>query len=150
MNEFKNQIIKAIDNELQERIKLAKESYQDAKESRDHETKSSAGDKHETGRAMMQQEMDRTETRIIQLQTFINEFKNLPVDEDMSVVAPGSVVQTDSGCYFIGLSLGKVHIDDWFIHAISVASPLGRLLLRKTTGEEVVLNGTIQKINAIY
>ena len=150
MNEFKHQIIKAINDELQERLKNAQQSYRDAKESRDHETKSSAGDKHETGRAMMQQEMDHTEARIHQLQSFINEFKSLPVEEETDIVLPGSVVQTNIGCYFIGLSLGKVLVDDWFIQAISIASPLGKLLLRKTVGEEVMLNNSVQKIKNIF
>jgi len=67
MNNFKkmkqlihNQLL----TDLDKRIKSAKEFIESAKESRDNDTKSSAGDKFETGREMMQMEIDKNETQL--------------------------------------------------------------------------------------
>ena len=60
-------------NQLQEmldrKIESAKKAIESAKEARDSDTKSSVGDKYETGRAMMQIELEKNE---VQLNKVIN------------------------------------------------------------------------------
>jgi hypothetical protein len=55
----KTEIHSVIMLHLQERMEQGQKDYHLAKESRDSDTKSSAGDKFETGREMMQREMDK-------------------------------------------------------------------------------------------
>ena len=54
------EIIKTLDVKIAESV-LAIES---AKESRDNETKSSVGDKYETGRTLMQQEVEKNRVQL--------------------------------------------------------------------------------------
>ncbi|WP_107039814.1 3-oxoacyl-ACP synthase [Brumimicrobium mesophilum] len=149
MEAIKKEVIKAIEEVLEERLALSNQAYNDALESRNNDTKSSAGDKYETSRAMMQQEMDNAEASIHQAKLFKNELSRLPVLEKSEKVISGSFVETDKGFYFLGLSLGKIEIQNQIIYAISTASPLGKLLLHKKVGDIIQLNNTQQAILSI-
>lgn len=146
MEAIKKEVIKAIEEELEERLSIAQQSYNDAMEARNNDTKSSAGDKYETSRAMMQQEMDNAEKSIHQVKVFQNELRRLPLEEKSEQIISGSFVETDKGFYFVGLSLGKLEIQNHLVYAISTASPLGKMLLYKKQGEEVFLNNSKQTI----
>lgn len=146
MEEMKEKVVSAIRKELEDRLNDSIQVYNDALESRNSNTKSSAGDKYETSRAMMQQEMDNAEVRIHQLKKLQNELSRLPVLEVATNAIAGSLIQTDKGYYFLGLSAGKIMVDSQIIYAISTASPLGKLLLHKSVGEEIILNNVKQKI----
>ncbi len=149
METIKKEVIKAIEKELDERLTISTQTYNDALESRNNDTKSSAGDKYETSRAMMQQEMDNAEAIIHQVKMFKNELQRLPVEEKSDKVISGSFVETDLGLYFLGLSLGKIEIQNQIVYAISTASPLGKMLLHKKVGDEISLNNTKQSIKSI-
>ena len=149
METIKKEVIKAIEKELEERLAISTQTYNDALESRNNDTKSSAGDKYETSRAMMQQEMDNAEVRIHQVKVFKNELKRLPIKEKTDIIISGSFVETDRGLYFLGLSLGKLEIQNQIVYAISTASPLGKMLLHKKVGDEINLNNTQQTIKSI-
>lgn len=143
---MKKQVVQALNDELEERLKLSTQAYNDALESRNNDTKSSAGDKYETSRAMMQQEMDNAEISIHQAKLFKNELSRLPLEENSEVVISGSLVETNLGIYFLGLSLGKVVVNNQVVYAVSTASPLGKLLLNGKVGDAINLNNTQQKI----
>lgn len=143
---MKKQVVKAIEKELEERLNMATQTYNDALESRNNDTKSSAGDKYETSRAMMQQEMDNAEISIHQVKVFQNELNRLPLKEDSESVISGSLVETNTGIYFLGLSLGKIVVNNHIVYAISTASPLGKLLLKRKVGDFIDLNNAQQKI----
>ncbi|HZH86854.1 MAG TPA: 3-oxoacyl-ACP synthase [Brumimicrobium sp.] len=143
---MKKQVVKAIEKELEERLNMATQTYNDALESRNNDTKSSAGDKYETSRAMMQQEMDNAEISIHQVKVFQNELNRLPLKEDSESVISGSLVETNTGIYFLGLSLGKIVVNNHVVYAISTASPLGKLLLNRKVGDFIDLNNAQQKI----
>lgn len=53
-------------NHINDRISLLEKQLQSLKEARDNETKSSAGDKFETGRAMMQSEVQKIQSQLQQ------------------------------------------------------------------------------------
>ena len=125
---------------------MATQTYNDALESRNNDTKSSAGDKYETSRAMMQQEMDNAEISIHQVKVFQNELQRLPLEENANAVMSGSLVETTNGVYFLGLSLGKIEVNNQIVYAISTASPLGKLLLNKKVGDVIDLNSNQQKV----
>ena len=59
MNGIKQELYKQCKNYVSNCIDTAQKAIDDAVESANDDTKSSAGDKYETGREMMQQEIDR-------------------------------------------------------------------------------------------
>lgn len=149
MRKLKEKVIDALERELEERMDLLRQSYNDAIDARNNDTKSSAGDKYETGRAMIQQEIDRMGLRMREIKVLQNELKILPIKEESDTVISGSLVEMDSGIYFLGLSLGKIEVGNTCIYAISTHSPLGKLILNQREGDSVDLNQNKHRILSI-
>lgn len=108
------------------------------------ETKSSAGDKHETGRAMLQLEMEKAGQQLQDVQKMKETLVKINLKET-EVISLGSLVETNLGTYFISISAGQLLIENRTYFAISTSSPIGKLLLGKKEGQSLVWNG--RKIN---
>ena len=114
------------------------------------ETKSSAGDKHETGRAMLQLEMEKAGQQILGITLMKETLAKVDVSKTSKIAHLGSVVATNIGSYFLSISAGKLTAYGTNYFAVSVSSPIGKLLLGKKEKEEVVFNGKkiiIEKIS---
>ena len=113
------------------------------------ETKSSAGDKHETGRAMLQLEMEKTSQQLEGIYSMKTTLAKLKLDGTTDVVKLGNMVITDQANYFIAISMGEILISEKKYFSVSPGSPIGRLLLGKRVNDVVVFNGKSIKIDAI-
>ncbi len=113
-----------------------------------NETKSSAGDKYETGRAMMQLEKEKVASLIGQLQKQQKVLGEINPLINQKNIGLGSIVNTDSGYFFISISLGKIETDHSVI-CISPVSPLGNAMIGKLAGEQVVFNGKKYQIQEV-
>jgi hypothetical protein len=125
----------------------ATKDYELAKESRDSDTKSSAGDKFETGREMMQREMDKISASIDQSKNQLNFLSKINLNRPYSTVDLGCLIITDQGIYYISIGLGKVEINAEIIYAISLDSPIGQLFKGKRVGDILEFRGKTLKIN---
>ena len=125
------QILKMMDEQIKD-IKLAIES---AKESRDNETKCTSGDKYETGRAMMQLELEKNRVLLNKTLKLVNKLSQINLKKGYSKVEFGSLVYTNLGNYFISIGIGKIEIDNKTYYSISLASPIGEKLKNKKTGD---------------
>jgi transcription elongation GreA/GreB family factor len=130
---------------LEKTLEEARREYVLAKESRDSDTKSSAGDKFETGREMMQREMDKLSALVDNTLYSLNKLDRLANLPSSSVVAEGSLVETDQETYYISIGYGKTDS----IYAISIESPLGVELKGKKVGDRVEMRGRIITIKSI-
>jgi len=119
-------------------------------ESRDNETKSSVGDKYETGRAMMQMEYQKAQLQLLQTQSTRDELKAINLDRSNQQVGKGNLVETDNGNYFIAVGMGKILFEDKLYYCISLASPIGKLLNSKTLKDTIEFNSKRIFINNIY
>jgi transcription elongation GreA/GreB family factor len=115
-------------------------------EARNSDTKSSAGDKHEVGRAMVQQELDQLEARLVSIRSMQQELARVPMDGVHEHVGFGSLVTTNQGTYFIAIGLGAVKAKNGTCYAISLASPIGQALRGRRTGDVVTVNGRAIRI----
>jgi hypothetical protein len=113
------------------------------------ETKSSAGDKHETGRAMLQLEMEKAGQQLAGIKQMKETLAKLVVLKISKNACLGSIIVTDKRSYFLTISAGQLVVADKIYFAISISSPMGTLLLGKQENEEVVFNGKIILINTI-
>ena len=118
-------------------------------EARNSDGKSSAGDKHEVGRAMVQQELDKLEEQRAKLMALQQELAKVPLERKYEQVAFGSLVTTDQGHYLIAIGLGAVEVEGEVIYAISLASPIGKVLAGKKVGDAIVFNGRSVVIRGI-
>jgi hypothetical protein len=114
------------------------------------ETKSSAGDKHETGRAMLQLEMEKAGQQlagIVQMKVVLSKIDVLKSSKKACL---GSVIVTAKVSYFLSISAGQLAVADKSYFAISVSSPIGKLLLGKQEKEVISFNGkTIEIIRIV-
>ena len=133
----------------EERIASLQQILKEAQQAANNETKSSAGDKHETGRAMAQLETEKLTT---QLSEALNIKQNLaqinPTNTNNTVVL-GSIVHTNKGNFYLAASIGKVALESEIFFAISPASPIGKLMLTKKEKESFSLNGSEYTILAV-
>ncbi|MEM7103323.1 MAG: GreA/GreB family elongation factor [Bacteroidota bacterium] len=110
------------------------------KEARDNETKSSVGDKYETGRAMMQMEEDNFSRQLVQAREVVKRLSTIAPNKTYEKAALGSLISTTKGLYFLAIGLGKVVVDGKTYFCISVDSPIGKVLLNKQPGDTVSFN----------
>lgn len=111
------------------------------RESLRQETKSTAGDKYETGRAMVHIEQEKADRQFSTLMEQKAALDLLSVTPPGRIVAPGSLVHTSKGYFFLSIALGKTEVEGHTIYALSPQSPLGSLLLGSVPGATVTLNG---------
>lgn len=116
-------------------------------ESLTSETKSSAGDKHETGRAMIQLELEKLADQQKETRKLQEALSKIDIDKLSSAICLGSIVFTNQHNYFIGISAGEIIIDKLMFYAISPNTPIGKLLFGKVTGAIIDFRG--QKITII-
>jgi len=112
----------------------------EAQEAANEETKGSAGDKHETGRAMMHQERDRHAAVLAEALEQKRTFDQIRHDETSLHVKAGSLVKTDDGNFLIAVGIGKIEADGMTAFAIAASSPIGVLMLGKKAGEIISFN----------
>ena len=104
----KEQLFKSCETYLNERIDRISAALKDLEADLENETKSSAGDKYETGREMINLEWNKLS---VQLQQFrrLNETlemaKSRPVTDSIQL---GSLVQTSVANYFVAIPAGQV------------------------------------------
>lgn len=146
----KNKIIEACFDILDQKISQVKQAIHDSNTSLKEDTKSSAGDKYETSREMIQQDLNRYESQLHILNMDVELLKRIStLKEKMDTVVLGSLVFTDKTIYFLATSIGQVKIDDKIVFSISSISPIGKLLLGKTIGETFEFNGVKQIVESI-
>jgi len=110
------------------------------------ETKSSAGDKHETGRAMLQLEREKSGNQLAQIQKIITTLSKIDISKINSNISFGSLVYTTQANYFITISTGEIIIDNQKFYAISPSTPIGQLLMGKTSGDMIIFREEKYKI----
>jgi hypothetical protein len=142
MKNIKKILVNQIGSVLDKRIETANRDIELAKESRDNETKSTAGDKYETGRAMVQFELEKSNVQLNKAIQLKSELSQINVHEKLNNAIFGSIVITNQGNYFISIGLGKIEVEKQFFFAISLASPLGKELNNKKVGDDISFMGS--------
>ena len=112
-------------------------------ESRNNESKSSVGDKYETGRAMLHLEEEKNKAQLAEALLTKSVLESMNVSKVYNKVEIGSLVLTNNGKYFIAIGIGKILIDKELIYGISLDSPIGQLLQNKKVGDSFNFNGRV-------
>ena len=122
---------------IDERIETCRRAIADAQHSANQETKSSSGDKYETGRAMAQLEIEKSSQQLSEALKLKSMLDQIPVDHSFHAAQPGSLVVTDRGTFFIAVGVGKVQLHDGHYFIIAPFSPLGLALAGSKVGDLV-------------
>lgn len=134
-SQLKHQLYTYCCNWVAQRIANAEEALASVKEAGNDETKSTSGDKHETGRAMMQGEAERYQLQLQKARELEAELQRINPEQQSESITTGSLVETAAGRFYIAIGIGKITVDgkDYFV--LSEASPLGAALKGKKSGE---------------
>jgi len=132
----KSTVIEVLDKQLHTKLAYLNTTLQQAIDSRNSDTKSSAGDKFETSREMAQIEIHKIETEILKTQQFINDL--------LSKVS--QFIITDKGAFLISIPFGKLILNDTAVFCISNSAPIARPLLNTTISAQFNYGGVSYKV----
>ena len=121
----------------------------DLKESGANETKSTAGDKHETALAMLQ--IEQANTRGQMQEVLLQKAALEKIDSTVSaqMIVNGSLIKTNRGYFFMSTALGKAMVENITVMALSPQSPLGQKLMGLKAGDTAAINDIDYVIESI-
>lgn len=122
------------------RISRIQKDIDNIQESLASETKSSAGDKHETGRAMLQLEREKLGQQLQEAEKMGVILSRISISYKAKTVVLGSLVETSKADYFMAVSAGEFTTGKESIFCISGGTPIGQLLLGKSIGDVITFN----------
>lgn len=134
---------------LTERILSLKQQLTELVEGAKNDSKSTAGDKHETARAMMQIEQEKLSNQLSLLLQQEEVLKRIDSNAKSVVIINGSLVKTNQGWIYLSIPLGKIVVDGESVMCLSAQSPLGMKLVGKRNGDSEEFNGTAYRIEAV-
>lgn len=143
---LKQQLYTLCKNFIDQRIANAQEAIKNATESANDDTKSSAGDKHETGRAMAHLEQEKSANQLneaLELQATLQKINPKIISKTAQV---GSIVLTDKGDFFICIPAGKLELNKQIYFAISVGSPIGMRIKDLSKNQQFEFNNSVYNI----
>ena len=134
---------------LNGKISLLQQVLADLKESGANETKSTAGDKHETSLAMIQIEQANRRDQLAQLVAQKLILEKINPNIVAPIVVMGSLIKTDKGYLFMSVALGKAIVEGINLIALSPQSPLGMKLMGLKEKDTVIINNVSYFIESI-
>jgi len=149
MMTVKEELYEACKVFLDDRLQAVLDRIANIQESLKSETKSSAGDKHETGRAMLQLEREKAGNQLADIQKQQQLFSRVAIEGVSDVARLGSIVYTSLGTYFLAISFGVIEVQSENYFVVSPETPIGRLVLGKRVGDIFSFKGIDRAITAI-
>jgi transcription elongation GreA/GreB family factor len=140
MFDHRTEIIRACNAAIDEKITQLEMAAQDILSSITTETKSSAGDKHETARTRMQFEQEKLNNQLSELREQKEQLHRYTPPQARENVFAGSIVTTNQGVFFIAIPLGRIKADTLNVQVISVASPLAKAMMGLAAHAEFHVN----------
>ncbi len=146
----KQQLIQACKDYLIDKIHSLNSIIKEVSDSSNAESKSSAGDKHETSKAMMQLEIEKLGTQLKEAELQLAEFEKINFTKNFQCVEQGSLVETNKGYFLIASSIGKIEIEGKAVFVISNKAPLAVAFNNKKQKDSVRFNGVEYIIQTVY
>jgi DNA-binding XRE family transcriptional regulator len=133
----------------QDRLSTIRSAMSYAVESANDDSKSSAGDKHETGRSMAQLEQEKLSGQLLEAEKLIQTLNQIERGKISPNASLGSLFITTNGNYYLSVSAGKLLINNITYFAVSPLSPIGVVLMQQKINSAFIFNGkefSIEKI----
>lgn len=134
---------------VMERINRLKNEIKKTQASANEETKSSAGDKYETGRAMAQLEIGKNSVQLREAERLLGMLQAIHQELISEIVIPGSLVKTNKGDFYISISIGLIKLKQNQYFIIAPDSPIGLLFMGKKVRDVISWNKAQYQIHEI-
>jgi transcription elongation GreA/GreB family factor len=147
---MKEELYKKCESYLEEKIARISNSILDLEVALTNESKSSAGDKFETGREMINIEIQKLSTQLQQFQQLQVTLEVAKRNKKPTPIRLGSMVEATNATYFICIPIGEVILGDKKVYVIGAGSPIAQALIGKAEGDTFNFNavsGTIISIS---
>lgn len=144
--ELKQLVLDTLNNQIETIQNQISGLSQDAQ----NDAKSSAGDKHETGLAMMHLEQEKLNAKLIELLDMQQIALKLSENKTVEKVVLGSIVKTNKAVFYLSVPIQPVIYKNMQVFCVSVHAPLIQHLLNKEVGAEVTFNNISHKIVEIH
>ncbi len=143
---IKKQLYQACLSDIEKRMDTAQKALDDAIAAGNEETKSSAGDKYETGRAMMQMEQDKYRVQLMKTVQTKNELIQIDSGIKCTKVEKGALVHTSHGIFYISVGIGKIRLSNEIYYAVSPEAPLAKAMMGGQENEVVLFQNREYRI----
>lgn len=143
----KKEILEILKNKVQDKIQTLETLIAETRAA-NNETKSSMGDKYETSREMVQQEINnllRQLNETLKQQAVLKKLNTEPCNK----VQNGALVKTNKGLFYISASLGEIKIGNNKIMSVSEEAPLAKAMFGMKIDEKFNINTISQTIEEI-
>lgn len=134
-------VLNALQVEINSRVKALEKALDDSRSEMVSESKSTAGDKHETGRAMAQLEQEKLGRQVLSARELKVAIAQIKTDKVHSEIQFGSLVKASNGTFFFSVGIGKLIVKDESVFCLTITSPLGNSMKGKSKGESIQFNG---------
>lgn len=142
----KIKLINLLNLQIDNKLSTLRTEITDLRDSMKNDTKSSAGDKFETGREMMQIELNKKQSQINKLLLLVKDIGQIDTSKKSESIEFGSLIRTNKGNYFFSVAMGKVSLENEEYYALSMASPIGSVLKGKKVNNELIFKKQSFKI----
>ena len=99
---------------------------------------------------MLQLEMEKASQQLEGISQMNEILSKIDFSEESKKAHLGSLIFTEKANYFLSISAGQIIVDRQKYFAVSVSSPIGKLLLGKSENELISFNGVDQNILKIF
>jgi transcription elongation GreA/GreB family factor len=149
-NTIKESLLQSCSQQIAEKYLTIQNKIKGIVASLDDATKSSAGDKHETARAMLQIDREQAGERMATIEKTQEVLYKIDLSQRSKNAHLGSLVTTNQGRFFLSISLGVLRIENTSYFCIGLQTPIGKLLFGKQVGDSFVFRDktyTVTKID---
>ncbi len=145
----REELIEACRSYLHKKIVVVKNALAGLKEDLENESKSSAGDKYETGREMINIEWNKLSNQLNEYDRLEQILNRIEKHEFHGSVILGSMVITSNANYFIAIPAGEIQLNEEKYYSVGIQSPVARQLIGKKKGDSFNIAGHTYKIDKI-
>lgn len=137
----KSVVHSAVEVKVKLRLQELQAALNDALAATADDSKSTAGDKHETSRAMAHLEQEKLGAQYAEAQKVMEMLHRIDPFRENTTIVLGSLAETSIGWLYLSVGLGQIELDDKKIFCLTPVAPLGQVLLGKTVGDEIHWQG---------
>ena len=134
---------------VEQRLNEATKAMEAAQNAANEDTKSSAGDKFETSRAMAHNDLNLYKRQWHEAKLDMDILDTIDPEKNYILASNGSLVKTDIGRFFFCISIGIISLENEKIMVASLASPMGEALKGKKAGDKFEFRGKQISISSV-
>ncbi|AWW00170.1 transcription elongation factor [Arcticibacterium luteifluviistationis] len=146
---MKKELLDIAKAKVQLRLSEAKKAMEAAQDAANEDTKSSAGDKFETSRAMAHNDHILYSRQWHEANHDWNILQSINPEQSFVLASQGSLVKTSMGLFFLCISSGVLEAGGEKVMLTSLLSPIGEILKGKKKGEKVNFRGKDLKVLSV-